>query len=132
MSTDRSFTAALVQMRTGLMPEPSLEQASRLIRDAAAQGADYVQTPEVSNMMQLNRAALFEHLRSEEGVPKRGTKPPPASTRTWVPKPPQYFPEWPSQRPLFFCGAGTRSRLEFRAKWRDVASDLEGGTSDSA
>jgi deaminated glutathione amidase len=66
MSTDRSFTAAMVQMRTGLMPEPSLAQASRLIREAAAQGADYVQTPEVSNMMQLNRAALFEHLQREE------------------------------------------------------------------
>jgi predicted amidohydrolase len=66
MSTDRSFTAAMVQMRTGLLPEPSLEQATRLIREAAAQGADYVQTPEVSNMMQLNRAALFEHLQSEE------------------------------------------------------------------
>jgi predicted amidohydrolase len=66
MSTDRSFTAAMVQMRTGLMPEPSLAQATRLIRDAAAQGANYVQTPEVSNMMQLNRAALFEHLASQD------------------------------------------------------------------
>jgi predicted amidohydrolase len=66
MSSDRSFTAALVQMRTGLFPEPSLEQATRLIREAAAQGADYVQTPEVSNMMQLNRTALFERLQSEE------------------------------------------------------------------
>jgi len=65
MSADRSFTAAMVQMRTGLLPEPSLAQASRLIREAAAQGADYVQTPEVSNMMQLNRTALFAHLQSE-------------------------------------------------------------------
>ncbi len=60
------FTAAMVQMRTGLMPEPSLEQGTKLIREAAAQGADYVLTPEVSNMMQLNRKALFEHLASEE------------------------------------------------------------------
>ena len=66
MSADLSFTAAMVQMRTGLLPGPSLEQATRLIREAAAQGADYVQTPEVSNMMQLNRKALFEHLASEE------------------------------------------------------------------
>ena len=48
------------------MPEPSLEQGMKLIREAARQGADYVQTPEVSNMMQLNRKALFEHLASEE------------------------------------------------------------------
>src|SRR6202034_2907708 len=65
MSTDRSFTAAMVQMRTGLLPEPSLEQGTKLIRQSAAQGADYVLTPEVSNMMQLNRKALFEHLADE-------------------------------------------------------------------
>src|ERR1700691_1245806 len=66
MSTDRSFTAAMVQMRTRLVPEPDLEQGTKLIREAAAQGADYVLTPEVSNMMQLNRKALFEHLAAEE------------------------------------------------------------------
>src|SRR6202035_2855356 len=61
-----SFTAAMVQMRTGLRPGPSLEQGIRLIRQAAAEGAAYVQTPEVSNMMQTNRKALFEHLAAEE------------------------------------------------------------------
>ena len=66
MSDDLSFTAAMVQMRTGLLPEPSLEQGTKLIREAAAAGAVYVQTPEVSNMMQVNRKALFEHLASEE------------------------------------------------------------------
>ena len=66
MSTDNIFTAAMVQMRTSLLPEPSLEQGIKLIREAKAQGADYVLTPEVSNMMQLNRKALFEHLATEE------------------------------------------------------------------
>jgi predicted amidohydrolase len=66
MTADLSFTAAMVQMRTGLLPGPSLEQGTELIRKAAAQGADYVQTPEVSNMMQFNRKALFENLASEE------------------------------------------------------------------
>ena len=66
MSSAGAFTAAMVQMRTGLLPEPSLKQGIELIRQAAAQGADYVQTPEVSNMMQQNRAALFEHLAAEE------------------------------------------------------------------
>src|SRR5579872_1366880 len=66
MSAENSFIAAMVQMRTSLLPEPSLEQATRLIRQAVAEGADYVLTPEVSNMMQLNRAALFEHLAAEE------------------------------------------------------------------
>jgi deaminated glutathione amidase len=66
MSADNVFTAAMVQMRTSLLPGPSLEQGTKLIREAAAQGADYVLTPEVSNMMQLNRKALFEHLASEQ------------------------------------------------------------------
>ena len=66
MSADNTFVAAMVQMRTGLLPEPSLAQATKLIRQAAAEGAQYVQTPEVSNMMQLNRKALFEHLATEE------------------------------------------------------------------
>jgi predicted amidohydrolase len=65
VSTERTFTAAMVQMRTSLLPEPSLEQGIRLIRQAVTQGADYVLTPEVSNMMQLNRKALFEHLADE-------------------------------------------------------------------
>lgn len=66
MSTGSPFVAAMVQMRTGLLPGPSLEQATALIRDAVSQGAEYVQTPEVSNMMQVNRTALFEYLASED------------------------------------------------------------------
>ena len=68
MSAGSTFTAAMVQMRTGLLPEPSLEQGMKLVREAAAQGADYVLTPEVSNMMQLNRKALFEHLAAHGAV----------------------------------------------------------------
>ncbi len=62
MTTETTFIAAMIQMRTGLLPEPNLDQATKLIREAAAQGASFVQTPEVSNMMQVNRTALFEHL----------------------------------------------------------------------
>src|SRR4030081_3131549 len=69
MSARRCMTApapARRQCRPSFRPEPSLEQGTKLIRQAVAEGADYVQTPEVSNMMQLNRKALFEHLASEE------------------------------------------------------------------
>src|SRR3954471_363742 len=66
MSADHTFTAAMVQMRTSLSPEASFKQAEALIREAAAQGADYVQTPEVSNLIQKNRKALFELLAPEE------------------------------------------------------------------
>src|SRR3978361_1313567 len=66
MSADLSFTAAMVQMRTSLSPEASFKQAESLIREAASQGADYVQTPEVSNLIQKNRKALFELLAPED------------------------------------------------------------------
>ena len=60
------FTAALVTMRSGLLPETSLKQGIELIREAKKQGADYVLTPEVSNIMQENRKALFELLATED------------------------------------------------------------------
>jgi hypothetical protein len=66
MSTDLSFTAAMVQMCSGMSPAQNLEQGTELIRQAVAEGAGYVQTPEVSNMIQPNRKALFEHLASEQ------------------------------------------------------------------
>src|SRR3954465_15903681 len=61
-----TFTAAMVQMCTSLSPEASFRQAEGLIRQAAAQGADYVQTPEVSNLIQKNRKALFELLAPQD------------------------------------------------------------------
>ena len=69
MSDDLSFTAAMVQMCTAMLPEHSLAQGTKLIRQAAADGADYVLTPEVSNMIQSNRKAMFEHLAAEEDDP---------------------------------------------------------------
>jgi predicted amidohydrolase len=56
----------MVQMCTSLSPEASFRQAEALIREAAAKGADYVQTPEVSNLIQKNRKALFELLADQE------------------------------------------------------------------
>jgi predicted amidohydrolase len=66
MSADLCFTAAMVQMRTSLSPEASFRQAESLVREAASQGANYVQTPEVSNLIQKNRKALFELLAPED------------------------------------------------------------------
>ena len=36
MSADQTFTAAMVQMCSGLLPEANLEQGTRLIRQAVA------------------------------------------------------------------------------------------------
>lgn len=60
------FTAAMVQMRTAMLPETSLAEGIKLIREAKDKGADYVQTPEVSNIIQVNRKGLFEVLASQE------------------------------------------------------------------
>ena len=65
MSAERTFTAAMVQMRTSLSPEASFKQAEGLIREAKDKGADFVQTPEVSNLIQKNRKGLFELLAPE-------------------------------------------------------------------
>ncbi|TKT71500.1 carbon-nitrogen hydrolase family protein [Afipia massiliensis] len=66
IETGAPFTAAMVQMRTAMLPETSLAQGIALIREAKDNGANYVQTPEVSNIIQQNRKALFELLASEE------------------------------------------------------------------
>jgi len=64
--TGTPFTAALVTMRSALLPETSLAQGIALIREAKSKGADYVLTPEVSNIMQENRKALFDLLATED------------------------------------------------------------------
>ena len=68
MSTGKaaSFTAALVQMRSGLSPQANLDTALRLIEEAKAGGADYVQTPEMTNIMEVDRGRLFAALVPEE------------------------------------------------------------------
>jgi len=67
MSADLTFNAAMVQMCTGLLPGPSLEQGTKLIRQAAAQGADYVLTPEVSNMIPVEPQGIVRKSRLGRG-----------------------------------------------------------------
>jgi predicted amidohydrolase len=61
-----AFTAALVQLRSGTDPKVNLEAASRLIDEAKAGGADYVQTPEMTNIMVLGREKLFAAIVEED------------------------------------------------------------------
>jgi predicted amidohydrolase len=70
MSQQReSFKAGLVQMCTGRDVDRNVADASALIREAASKGASYVQTPEITTLMEIERAALFAALRPEEGNP---------------------------------------------------------------
>lgn len=66
-SADLSGTlrVALVQLRSGRVPAANVEAASALVREAARDGARYVQTPEVTNLMELDRQVLFETLKEE-------------------------------------------------------------------
>src|SRR5262249_57474505 len=58
--------AGLVQMRSGLSPQANLDAALRLIGDAKSRGADYVQTPEMTNILEVKRERLFAAIAPED------------------------------------------------------------------
>jgi predicted amidohydrolase len=60
------FTVGLVQMRTGLDPKANCDAATALIRAARASGANYVQTPEMTNIMDVRRERMFATIVAEE------------------------------------------------------------------
>jgi deaminated glutathione amidase len=67
--TKAAFRAGLVQMCSGRDVERNLADAAGLIREAAGKGAQYVQTPEITTLMEMERARLFAAVRPEEGNP---------------------------------------------------------------
>ncbi|MCW5693056.1 MAG: carbon-nitrogen hydrolase family protein [Pseudolabrys sp.] len=64
-----TFKAGLIQMRSGVTPSANVDAAAKLIAEAKAAGADYVQTPETTNIMESKRDRLFETIREEESDP---------------------------------------------------------------
>ena len=60
-----TFKAAAIQMCSGVDPARNAETMVRLVREAAAQGATYVQTPEMTGALQRDRAAMKAALRDE-------------------------------------------------------------------
>src|SRR5205807_4525452 len=60
------FNAGMVQMRSGLSPQANLDAAVRLISEARAAGADYVLTPEMTNILEIKRERLFAAILPEE------------------------------------------------------------------
>ncbi len=63
---DGNFRVGLIQMRSGRAPRANVDTAARLIGEAKAAGADYVQTPEMTNIMEVRRDALFATIAAEE------------------------------------------------------------------
>jgi deaminated glutathione amidase len=69
VSAGDALTVGLVQMRTGLDPRANYEVAAALIREAKAAGAAYVQTPEMTNIMDIKRERMFATIVAEETDP---------------------------------------------------------------
>ncbi|MGV1014297.1 MAG: nitrilase-related carbon-nitrogen hydrolase, partial [Methyloceanibacter sp.] len=68
--TPRRFRAALVQLRAGRTMAANLDAAEALIRRAAQGGATYVQTPENTALMELERERVLAQAQTEdESVP---------------------------------------------------------------
>jgi predicted amidohydrolase len=61
-----SFNAAMIQMRSGLDPAANLAAALDLIDRANQAGADYVLTPEMTNILAARREQLFAKIVAEE------------------------------------------------------------------
>jgi predicted amidohydrolase len=61
--------AAVVQLRTPATQAGALVHAAHLVRQAAEAGAELIVTPEASNILQRDRAVLFEQLRGVDDDP---------------------------------------------------------------
>jgi predicted amidohydrolase len=63
------FAAACVQLCAGRSVTSNIDRAEALIRDAASQGAQFVQTPEQTALMELDAGVLFANITSEADDP---------------------------------------------------------------
>jgi deaminated glutathione amidase len=72
MSTG-TFKAAMIQMRSGLKPAANIDDAVRLISEAKSAGAEYVLTPEMTNILAAKREHLFGAIVAEEADPSLAT-----------------------------------------------------------
>ncbi len=68
-----TFKAAMIQMRSGLSPAANSDEAVRMIGEAKSAGADYVLTPEMTNILAVKREQLFSVVVEEEADPSLAT-----------------------------------------------------------
>ncbi|KQP88415.1 MULTISPECIES: carbon-nitrogen hydrolase family protein [unclassified Methylobacterium] len=69
MSDAPVFTAACVQMRSGRDPLANRDAAVALVREAADAGAHYVQTPEMTSLVERSKTSLFEKVTAQDDDP---------------------------------------------------------------
>jgi predicted amidohydrolase len=67
--TPKSFRVGLVQMCAGRTVDRNIAAATELIRAAARGGAQYVQTPEMTNILELDRDRLLAAIKPEADDP---------------------------------------------------------------
>jgi predicted amidohydrolase len=63
------FKAAAIQMRSGTDPQRNAADLERLVRDAASQGATYVQTPEMTGAIVRDREARSSLFTTQDRDP---------------------------------------------------------------
>jgi predicted amidohydrolase len=68
-----AFKVGLIQMRSGLDPQANLVAALASIDEAKRAGADYVQTPEMTNILALKRDQLLANIVADEQDPTLAT-----------------------------------------------------------
>src|ERR1043165_6684533 len=66
MNGSSKFRIGLVQMRATRTPAENADAAVRMIGQAKNGGADYVQTPEMTNILERSRESLFAKIVPEE------------------------------------------------------------------
>jgi deaminated glutathione amidase len=64
-----TFLAAALQMRTTRSVERNIADLMALAEEAVGQGATFLQSPEMSNILERSRTALFAAIRDEAGDP---------------------------------------------------------------
>src|SRR3954469_3304772 len=60
------FRVGLIQMRSTITPQVNVDAAAKLIGEAKTGGADYVLTPEMTNIYESSRERLFTQIVPEE------------------------------------------------------------------
>jgi len=85
MSSEGALRVGLIQTRTPATHAAALAHVAPLVREAAAQGARFILTPEGTNVLQKDRARLLPALQSlEDDIVVRGLRDLAAELGVWI------------------------------------------------
>jgi len=128
--TATGFRVGLVQMCSGRDVERNVADATALIREAAKGGAQYVQTPEATTLMELERERLFKAALPEAAPALRHFQGLAAELKIWLhvgSMAMRASPERIANRSILISPSGTISARYDKIHMFDV--DLPGGES---